>query len=265
MFYAVVYGCDRRDLEVVDNRLYTWFFRAVELVVEEFDENDCIVVAIDEDFCELRRFVWSTINGQRTSVASVFTVRSCSIRDLIVEGSLFVEWSNVKNRSPTVSLFVVDILSLTTGVDCSVKELQKWSSSSSKIVLLVGIIISSIVIVLSVWYGIDVSFVVIEFDINWEDDAADCGGDRNVLFCEIIGIDSDDWGTIFVVDRLNQSVRNFPWLFIVDNRLDISIPSTLINSASKKIKIKFDWIIQNKPCRKYTLIIERDVESNSII
>jgi hypothetical protein len=60
-------------------------------------------------------------------------------------------------------------------------------------------------------------------------------------------------------------VRNFPWLFIVDNRLDISIPSTLINSASKKIKIKFDWIIQNKPCRKYTLIIERDVESNSII
>jgi hypothetical protein len=31
-------------------------------------------------------------------------------------------------------------------------------------------------------------------------------------------------------------VRNFPWLFMVDDRFDISIPSTLINSASRKTK-----------------------------
>jgi hypothetical protein len=88
--------------------------------------------------------------------------------------------------------------------------------------------------------------VVIEFDVNWEDDDADCGGDRNVLFCELVDIDSDDWETIFVVDRLNQSVRNFPWLFIVDDRLDRSIPSTLTNSASKKLKLNKYFKTKNK-------------------
>jgi len=106
------------------------------------------------------------------------------------------------------------------------------------------------VIVLVVWDEINVSLVVIEFEINWDDDDADSGGDRNVSLCGIVDIDSDGCGTEFVIDRLSQSVRNFPWLFIVDNRLDISTPSILINSVS---------------CRKYTLIIERDVESNSII
>jgi hypothetical protein len=72
-------------------------------------------------------------------------------------------------------------------------------------------------------------------DINWDDDDADCGGDRNVL------TDSDTWGIVFVVDRPSQSVRNFPWLLIVDDRLDISIPSTLINSVSEKDKIE-EWL-----------------------
>jgi hypothetical protein len=68
-------------------------------------------------------------------------------------------------------------------------------------------------------------------DISCEDDDADCGGDRNVVFCEI---DSVGWGIEFMVDWLDQRVRNFPWLLIVDDRLERSFPSTLTNSVSKK-------------------------------
>jgi len=133
-----------------------------------------------------------------------------------------------------------------TCVDCSVNEFQNGSSSSSSsIVVFDGIKISSKLIVLVLWYGIDVSLFVREFDINCDDDDADCGGDRNVWLFEIVVIDSDGWESRVGVDRLSQSVRNFPWLSIVDDRLDISTPSTLTNSVSKK-----KWKLENLPTKK---------------
>jgi hypothetical protein len=105
-----------------------------------------------------------------------------------------------------------------------------------------GIKISSNVMVLAVWYGTDVSLVVRELEINCEDEDADCGGERNVVVCEI---DSVSWGTEFVVDWLNQRVRNFPWLLIVDDRLERSFPSTLTNSVSKTWKFEENSPMKN--------------------
>lgn len=52
--------------------------------------------------------------------------------------------------------------------------------------------------------------VVSVFVVTCDDDAADCGGDKNVLLCETMGTSSGSEGAETGVKRLNHSVRNFP-------------------------------------------------------
>lgn len=261
-----------------------------------------VVVVEDELFFSPRRLDWSRIKGHRTSVASVLTARSCSTRDF-VGVFLLVEWSNVKYKSPTWSWLVVDIFSLTACVDCSVKEFQKLSSSSS---ILIGVLSCVLVFSATTSDGIKISSKLVAFESSFgnglslfvsiceEDD--DCGGDKYEWFsviaversivwavvtngsdvrgavmsesdiwevivngCNVWGVvvkisdvweavvdgcnmwgvvvkNSEVWEVDLTVERLNHSVRNFPWLFNVVVRLDLSCPSTLINSTSSKWK-----------------------------
>ena len=242
--YARVYGCVRWDLPVDEICLYGRVLSIVEVVVDDLDDSEPTVLAVDDDrFFPSRRLVWSTINGHRMSDASVFTTRSCSLRDLIVEDLFVVVCSRVRYRSLIVSLLLVDLSSVVAAgtrgagevvmLDWSVSEFQNSSLSSSGASKWpsAGSGMSSNVILLIVWYGTAVSLMAVDAGINCDDDEADWGGDRNVSLWEMLTASTGGL-TATDVDRLNQSVRNFPSLWMADRRWEISVPSTLIKSSS---------------------------------